>query len=218
MTKKTKIIGVATVALLALSPVVVPSIVSAADTATTANNVTSQTTTTSTAESGVVATLTINKASQTINPDGKYFQVLANSAFDPTNFVLSDGSTVKIVDKATIDSNTVDTSKAGSTGTVKLTATDASGKTQSVTFTVFVKPTSAFKLNILPNNLVTGYGYGDIFYQGSSYYVANELKYANGEFYSNVAIGGMPKNGNGKWLPTKYLANSNNKSAQPKLV
>lgn len=226
MNKRTKLISLAVVALLTVAPTIAAT--AQADTttqqpATTTTNTqptaSSTTTTTPVAASPISVEFTQDGKKESINPDGKYFQVSQGSLFNPTSFLGSNGSQYKIIaandQKITVDSNTVDTAKAGSTGVVKLTTTDSSGKTTSISYTVFIKPNGLFQLN-LPSRWVNGgfnigTGAVSIFYQGDQYYIGDLTTYTGGEFFtsvSKISEAEANKVNHGLWIQTKYLANS----------
>ncbi len=239
MKKNIKIISLASTALLALAPIAA-STVNAADTGatsipavaasntntqntqTTAATNTNQSSTTSTqAAANQTAAFTAEYAydgkTQQVDLDGQVLQVAANSTFDPTNVTLTNGGTVKVTPakdaKISVDSNTVDTSKAGSNGTVKLTITDNAGKTTSVSYQVFVKPEGLFQLH-LSSSYQIGLGDTDTVYQGEEYYITNNLRYEENavhkwEFFSGISNQSQNATNNSvKWLATKYLLNS----------
>ncbi|MBP2058721.1 hypothetical protein J2Z60_001910 [Lactobacillus colini] len=225
--KKIKIISVTAAALLAIAPSIVNTFSVNAESTTNSqvlSQVTDQSTTKAKNATNIVAKFTLNKKEENINPDGQYFQVDEGSNFNPFDFKLSNGSEVKISDesdKVTVDSNTVDTSKSGSTGEVKLTTNDKNGTTSTITYTVFVKPSASelFQLNLKDRDWVNGLGDIDIFYQGTKYSINNQLKYEYNQFYSAVSYKYYPNGAPGNsllWIPTKYLANS--KDSKPNLV
>lgn len=207
--KKMKVIGLAAAALLAVAPLVSDSVVNGADTASPQQ--TTNTTATPISVSPISVEFTQDGKKQSINPDGMYFQVAKGSNFNPTNFTGSNGGEFKIVaannQKITVDSNTVDTSKAGSVGTVKLTV----GST-TVTYSVLVQPEGEISLNLTPNDWVYGDGDGVIFRQGEKWYVGKDTKLINGKMYSSMT---KPQYRGEYWIETKYLANTN---LAPKLV
>lgn len=146
----------ATTALLAVAPVITSPVLAAEST--------SISTTSQKIESAVNIEFVQNGKTEIINPDGKYFQVSPNSNFNPTNFVGSDGTNYKLINdkdtKVTVESNTVNTSKAGSTGEVKLKV-ESNGNTYTINYTVYVRPQGKIQLN-LPSDWVYGgvqYGY-----------------------------------------------------------
>lgn len=89
---------------------------------------------------------------QTIDVNGMYFQVAANSNFDPLDFIGSNGKQFKLSatnnGKVTVMSNTVDTSKLGSCGTVMVKATNSKEKSSTATFNVVVKPIGIQRLGV----------------------------------------------------------------------
>lgn len=196
MNKRTKLISLAAAALLTVAPTIASTVqadTTQQPTTTTTNNQTvanATTATTPVATTPISVEFTLNGEAHTVSPDGLYFQVAPNSTFDPTNFTGTSGVEFKITGakgmKVTVDSNTVDTSKAGSTGVVKLTATDAVGKATTISYTVFVKPEGLFQLN-LPSNYAVGLGDTDTVYQGEQYYVTNHVKFARGEFFTGIS-------------------------------
>ena len=222
--KKSKMISLTAAALLTVAPVIAPTIVHTADTpntgtntstnasnltnevtssTTTANNTTGQATPISASPLSVEFTQDGQKPS--LNPNGMYFQVSKDSNFNPLDFTGSNGSQFKIVaakdQKITVDSNTVDTSKAGSVGEVKLTV----GST-SVTFHVLVKPEGEISLNLAPRDWVYGDGDGVIFRQGEKWYISNDTKVINGEMYTGMT---KPQYRGTYWIKTEYLSNTN---------
>ncbi|GAA3627503.1 hypothetical protein GCM10022297_02530 [Lactobacillus hamsteri] len=208
--KKTKIIGLTAAALLAVAPIASTSIVSAADATQTGNTVTQNTNTNPISDFPIAIQFTQDGKTQSINPDGMYFQVSPNSSFNPTEFTGSNGNQFKIVaannQKVTVDSNTVDTSKAGSVGTVKLTV-----GTDTVTYKIFVAPTGQKTLNIAPRQWIKALGDSNIFFsQGQKIYVGNNTQIINGISYSPISsVSQEEANSKAKgWLvETKYLAN-----------
>lgn len=217
-------ISLTAAALLTVAPVIAPTIVHTADTpntgtntstnasnltnevtssTTTANNTTGQATPISASPLSVEFTQDGQKPS--LNPNGMYFQVSKDSNFNPLDFTGSNGSQFKIVaakdQKITVDSNTVDTSKAGSVGEVKLTV----GST-SVTFHVLVKPEGEISLNLAPRDWVYGDGDGVIFRQGEKWYISNDTKVINGEMYTGMT---KPQYRGTYWIKTEYLSNTN---------
>lgn len=93
---------------------------------------------------------------------GQIFQVKADSKFDPTDFVGSNGSNFKFSAgnaKLTVVSNTVDTSKADSTGEVTLKATNGNKSTE-ISYTVLVKPEGARTLDLSWQSTNWTYIYG----------------------------------------------------------
>ncbi|WP_281830090.1 MULTISPECIES: SLAP domain-containing protein [Lactobacillus] len=210
--KKTKIIGIAAAALLAVAPI--STIVSAAGTAQTTD--TTQTTSQDTTQA-VSAQYTHSRKTETINPNNQTFQIAANSTFDPTNITLTNGDTVKISGKVSIVANPVDTSKAGESFTVQLSGENNT----TISYQVYVKPATSIQL-YLPDNqkYVKGLGDTDTFYQGRTYYVGNLIRYENGEFYTGVStVSEASANANNNatlWIQTKYLATS--KASTPSLV
>ncbi|MGN1284454.1 MAG: SLAP domain-containing protein, partial [Candidatus Limosilactobacillus intestinavium] len=145
---------------------------------------------------------------QSINPNGMYFQVAKDSNFNPLDFTGSNGDQFKMVaannQKVTVDSNTVDTSKAGSVGEVKLTV----GST-TVTFHVLVTPEGQFTLNLTPRDWVYGVGDGIIFRQGEKYYISNLTKIENGVNYTRIHNKPNQAERDGYWIKTEYLSNTN---------
>lgn len=76
--------------------------------------------------------------------NGQFFQVARGAKFDPLDFTGSDGTEYKITapdyDLSVAD-NPVDTSKAGSSSTVKLNATNKkTSKEMIVSYTVLISP------------------------------------------------------------------------------
>ncbi|KRL81615.1 hypothetical protein [Lactobacillus ultunensis] len=223
MNKRTKLISLAAVALLTVAPTLASTV--QADTTSTQQSTTTTTTNTQTTNTTATATtpvattpisvdFTLNGETHTVSPDGLYFQVAPNSTFNPTDFTGTSGVEFKLTGakgmKVTVDSNSVDTSKAGSTGVVKLTATDAAGKATSISYTVFVKPEGLFQLN-LPMNYALGLGDTDTVYQGEQYYITNNVKFARGEFFTGISKQSQNASATSnsvKWIATKYLANS----------
>ncbi|WP_271862469.1 SLAP domain-containing protein [Lactobacillus amylovorus] len=222
--KKSKMISLTAAALLTVAPVIAPTIVHAADTpntgtntSTNASNLTNEVTSSTTTANNTTGQATPISASplsveftqdgqkQSLNPNGMYFQVSKDSNFNPLDFTGSNGSQFKIVaakdQKITVDSNTVDTSKAGSVGEVKLTV----GST-SVTFHVLVKPEGEISLNLAPRDWVYGDGDGVIFRQGEKWYISNDTKVINGEMYTGMT---KPQYRGTYWIKTEYLSNTN---------
>lgn len=217
-------ISLTAAALLTVAPVIAPTIVHAADTpntgtntSTNASNLTNEATSSTTTANKTTGQATPISASplsveftqdgqkQSLNPNGMYFQVSKDSNFNPLDFTGSNGSQFKIVaakdQKITVDSNTVDTSKAGSVGEVKLTV----GST-SVTFHVLVKPEGEISLNLAPRDWVYGDGDGVIFRQGEKWYISNDTKVINGEMYTGMT---KPQYRGTYWIKTEYLSNTN---------
>lgn len=210
---KTKVISALTIALLASSSIgfLGNTQVKAAENVAVSS--------TSTEENNITVQVMQDGKSVAVNPDGLYFQILPNTDFDPLNFTGTDGSQYKITtkngNKITVNSNTVDTSKPGSVGTVKLTVENTTGSAQSVTFTVFVKPSGLFTLK-LPQSYVTGLGDTDTVYQGQEYYITNNVKFAEGEFFTGISNQSQNANNNSvKWIATKYLADSATQKSEP---
>lgn len=205
--KKVKIIGITTSILLAIGIISISSnssLVNADKNPSITN--------TTTEKSNLTVQVMQDGKLVSVNPDGLYFQVAPNSSFNPTDFIGTDGSQYKInsenKSKIKVDLNTVDTSISGSVGTVKLTATSNIGTTQTVVFTVFVKPSGLFTLK-LPQSYVTGLGDTDTVYQGQQYYITDNVKFSNGEFYTGISKQSQNATNNSvKWIATKYLANS----------
>lgn len=162
--------------------------------------------------------ISVSFGNHTIPLNNLTFQVASNSNFDPTDFTGTNGEQFKISAskgaKLTVDSNTVDTSKPGTSGEVKLTATNDKGEKFTTSYRVFVKPTGLYQLN-LPSDWVYGAPFaGDtmLFYQGEKYYIGNLTKLIDGQFYTSVDKRSEAKANdptNGYWIPTKYLANPN---------
>ncbi len=247
MKKNIKIISLTSAALLALAPIAASTVNAAdtsapstpavaasntntQNTQTTAATNTNQSatktdsskTTAATADTSAInVEFTQNGKQESVSPDGLYFQISAGSSFDPTDFKGSNGTEYKMTtgksSKISVDSNSVDSSKAGSTGTVKLTSTDSTGKTTTVSYSVFVKPEGLFQLNV-PNGYVLGLTDTDTFYQGEKYYIGNNVKYARGRFYTGISkvSEAVANTISAQWIETKDLANS--QSAKPDLV
>lgn len=216
--RKVKIISVATTALLAVAPVIASPVLAVENT--------SISTTSQKTESAVNIEFVQNGKTEIINPDGKYFQVSPNSNFNPTNFVGSDGTNYKLINdkdtKVTVKSNTVNTSKAGSTGEVKLKV-ESNGNTYTINYTVYVRPQGKIQLNLPSDWVYGGFNIGtasvNIFYQGQKYYVGKLTKYEDGQFFtsvSKISESAANQNDDGAWIQTKYLAES--ESAKPELV
>lgn len=212
-------ISLAAAALLTVAPVIAPTVVHATGTntstnasnsnATNANNTTGQAT--PIAASPLSVEFTQDGQKQSLNPNGMYFQVAKDSNFNPLDFTGSNGSEFKMVaakgQKITIDSNTVDTSKAGSVGEVKLTV----GST-SVSFHVLVTPEGQISLNLAPRDWVYGapsHGAQPIFRQGEKYYVSNLTKIIDGENYTKIHVKQNESGEEGNWIKTEYLSNTN---------
>lgn len=174
----------------------------------------------------IMGQFTHDGKTEEINANGQAFQVAANSKFDPTDIKLTDGNTVKIVGqqsssdsksvKVEVVSNPVDTSQVGKGFTVKLAATNSSGKKTEISYQVFVRPEGQFQLNILPKNWVGGLEDQVLFYQGEKYYIGTDLVFSNGEFFSTVSKASVPVGNRGNHIATKYLANSD--TSAPDLV
>lgn len=228
MTSKIKIISLTAAALLAVSPTL-SSVVNAdnaspATTQTTNNsnaNNSAKTTAKTTQTSPIEVTFTQKGYTQngkvvTVSPNGLYFQISANSKFNPTDFTGSNDQEFKITaakgEKITVDKNTVDSSKAGSLGTVELSVTDSAGKKTSVTYYVYVKPEGMVQLHVGGSGYVENW-MEDRYYDGDKFYVGKTVQYLNGRFYTSVSHVDQEQadnanNNMSSWLDTKYVANS----------
>lgn len=93
-----------------------------------------------------------NNVTKKVNVNNLVFQIPVNSKFDPLNFVGTNGEHFKLSatnnGKISVDSNTVDTSKAGSLGTVKVATTNSANQKSTASFQVFVKPEGMRRLGI----------------------------------------------------------------------
>lgn len=208
--KKFKMIGLAATALLTIAPIVSPVAVQAADVAQASTSNAKQATTANSSKQTLPVSIefTQDGKKQSINPDGMYFQVAKGSNFNPTDFTGSNGSNFKIVaannQKVTVDSNTVDTSKAGNIGTVKLTA----GST-TVTYTVLTTPEGLTPLNLAPRDWVTADLSDVVFSQGDKFYISGLTKIENGRNYTRVFSKPNLPERDGYWIRTEYLCNTN---------
>ncbi|MBD5429990.1 hypothetical protein [Lactobacillus sp.] len=153
--RKTKIIGAAVAALLAVAPIgVAPFVNAATNTTENSNTVVSE-------QPQFSVTYKQGGKDVTADPNNQIFQVAVGSKFDPTKILGSNGDTFTITAgdaKITVDQNNVDTSKPGSFSTVKLTATNSKGKQTTISYEVLVTPaTGGYTLNVTPNYNTPGY-------------------------------------------------------------
>jgi len=219
--RKVKIISMATTALLAVAPVITSPVLAADN----ANNIQlSSNGQTTTSISTVSAEYIYKNKKERLDPNNQTFQIAPNSKFDPTAIKLTNGGVVNLSgsqgSKVEIESNPVDTTKAGATFVVKLSVTDSAGNKSTISYQVFVKPQGLFQLNFNDRDYMRGLGDTDIFYQGEKYYVGNNLEFEDGKFYTGISrISQKAADGNTaavRWIQTKYLAES--ESAKPELV
>lgn len=192
-----KNVSLTLVSLLALMPAVSASIVSAESGPTTANSTASSTSSsasTAMSETAITAQYTYNGNTIQLNPDGQTFQIAKNSKFDPTNITLTNGGVVKISgnnsSKVIVESNPVDTSKAGSFYKVKLSVNGS-----TISYNVLVKPEGPYRINKIyrgelysldnDSKLYESFGY----YQGDKSYIGNNLVYFDGKFYTAISLG-----------------------------
>ncbi len=152
----------------------------------------------------------------TVNPNGLYFQISANSSFNPIDFTGSNDQEFKITaakgEKITVNKNTVDSSKAGSLGTVQLSVADSTGKKTTITYYVYVKPEGMVQLHVGNPGYVENW-MEDRYYDGTKFYVGKAVQYLNGRFYTSVSHISQEQadnanNNMSSWLDTKYVANS----------
>lgn len=219
--RKVKIISMATTALLAVAPVITSPVLAADN----ANNIQlSSNGQTTTSISTVSAEYIYKNKKERLDPNNQTFQIAPNSKFDPTAIKLTNGGVVNLSgsqgSKVEIESNPVDTTKAGATFVVKLSVTDSAGNKSTISYQVFVKPQGLFQLNFNDRDYMRGLGDTDIFYQGEKYYVGNNLEFEDDKFYTGISrISQKSADGDTtavRWIQTKYLAES--ESAKPELV
>lgn len=155
---------------------------------------------------------------------GQIFQVKANSKFNPTDFVGTNGSNFKFSAgnaKLTVVSNTVDTSKAGSTGEVTLKATNGNKSTE-ISYTVLVKPEGARTLDLSWQSTNWTYIYGvssqnsseinpvvldtpDRINEKDTIFVGNDTTIIDGVSYSRISQESQAQADEGSYQHTAWI-------------
>ncbi|MBD5429509.1 SLAP domain-containing protein [Lactobacillus sp.] len=154
------------------------------------------------------------------------FQIAKDSKFNPTDFTDSNGNKVQFsatesntnnkTVKIAVLENTVDTTKAGSYGTVKLSATDTNGQKTTVSYKVLVQPKGVQRKQF-SGLYVSGYEItGDSvtqaarlnIYQGETFYVGKDTKILNGITYTRFSTKSQAEansSSNNSWIATTNL-------------
>ncbi len=130
--------------------------------------------------------------------NGQFFQVARGAKFDPLDFTGSDGTEYKITapdyDLSVAD-NPVDTSKAGSSSTVKLNATNKkTGKKMTVSYTVLISPKGERQLvhgympryYLNPKTKLAEWFSSDSFHNKTKILATNDTKIIDGTSYTTV--------------------------------
>lgn len=159
----------------------------------------------------------VNSANTT---NGQYYQVAQGAAFDPLNFVDSNGvrhqftaqqsSNNPTVATVTATSNPVSTSESGRFYTVTLTATGMNGKTSTLSYYVVIVGNGSQTIkadtpayHIYGNNVEKA---STSFKAGQTVYVGNETREINKVSYSKVSTTSKADANSGNlWIPTSAL-------------
>lgn len=163
--------------------------------------------------------------------NGQIFQVKPNSKFNPLEFTNSNGEKVSFSAdqsssnskqaKLTAVSNSVDTSKAGTYYTVKLSAINDQNKSKTISYQVYVTPTTAIRFN--SEHLVYGYRFSDNYSRlvsmdkvnyGQKIYVGNQTYTCSNNYqhtpisYTKFSLKSQKdanSASNNNWIPTSEL-------------
>lgn len=158
--------------------------------------------------------------------DGQTYQVVAGSSFNPLSFTNSNGETVTFSARQSsnngaaasisVASNPVDTANAGRFYTVRLTATNNGGKTNSLSYTVLVVSNGLQKVYANGATSVPTYSiFGNqvssnstTFKDGQEVYVGNTTREINKVSYTKVSTtskANADSSSNNLWIQTSAL-------------
>ncbi len=159
--------------------------------------------------------------------NGQFFQVARGAKFNPLDFTASDGTEYKITDPnadLSVTENPVDTSKAGSSSIVRLSATNKkTGKKITVSYTVLISPQSEQTLHVKswipafnfdPQTKLPAQIGSAVFRNGDKFLVTNETKIYDGASYTKV----KPNPSSSSLIRTFDLVNSSKDSTPKKAV